>query len=133
MRSESLALAPSILKAWGQTKPDLSNDPLSEFVKKSLANYYIINSGLALNKAVRFFYSLLSLLAHTLLGFIMAFFKRNVFIVSVSSMALALYSSTLTWDLFLSIHHQLLRYTSRVRMILPRRSPSGATGRTLEV
>lgn len=89
MRSEGLALAPSILKAWGQTKPHLSNDPLSEFVKKSLANYYIINSGLALNKAVRFFYSLLSLLAHTLLGFIMAFFKWNVFIVSVSSMALA--------------------------------------------
>lgn len=89
MRSEDLALAPSISKAWGQTKPDLSNDPLSEFVKKSLANYYIINSGLALNKAVRFFCSLLSLLAHTLLGFIMAFFKRNVFIVSASSMALA--------------------------------------------
>lgn len=79
MRSEGSGLAHSIPKAQGQARPDLSNDPLIKFVKKSLANYYIINSGLALNKVVRFFYSILSLLAYKILGFIMAFFKQNVF------------------------------------------------------
>jgi hypothetical protein len=71
-----LALACSIPQAQGQAGPDLSKDPLIKFVKRAFANYYIINSGLAPDKLVRFFYSILSLLVYGILGFIIAFFSN---------------------------------------------------------